>query len=79
MKTDRTTKVLLLLVAIGLWLNLLVPVLRPIKVSADSSGVETYLVLILGEISQIKRDISATKDDIRKISQGTCSNMTLCK
>ena len=35
MNTDRTTKVLLLLIASGLWANALVPIVRPIAAKAD--------------------------------------------
>ena len=37
MKPDRTTKVLLLLIAVGLWVSALAPLLRPKTIRAASS------------------------------------------
>jgi hypothetical protein len=37
MRTDRTTKVLLALIAIGLWLNAMVPLFHPIRAVRASS------------------------------------------
>jgi hypothetical protein len=38
MKIDRTTKVLLLLIALGLWFNTLASVVRPIVIKADTDS-----------------------------------------
>ena len=44
---DRTTKALLALIAIGLFLNVFVPLLQPPVVNAqDTSGIERYVRLI---------------------------------
>ena len=50
MKVDRTTKVLLLMIALGLWLNALSPLLYVKKVSADS---DSALQSIASDISKI--------------------------
>jgi hypothetical protein len=38
MNTDRTTKVLLLLIAAGLWCNTVVSVVRPMVIKADTDS-----------------------------------------
>ena len=44
MKTDKTTKILLGLIALALFLNAIVPLIQPAVVRAqDISTIETYL------------------------------------
>jgi hypothetical protein len=50
MKVDRTTKMLLLMIAIGLWLNALSPLFYARKVSADT---DSALQGIANDISKI--------------------------
>jgi hypothetical protein len=39
LKIDRMTKFILLLIALGLWANAIVPLVRPIVVKADTDSV----------------------------------------
>jgi hypothetical protein len=54
MKADRTTKVLLLMIAIGLWLNALSPLFYAKKVSADT---DSALQGIADDISKISKGL----------------------
>jgi hypothetical protein len=63
--TDRTSKVLLAMIAMGLWANALVSILGSNEAVAQSiSGM-------VGDISDIKSGVSA-------LSGGTCQNSKLC-
>ena len=62
--TDRTTKVLLALIALGLFLNAIVPFVQPAVVQAQSGRSEILLSQIFNEL--------------RQISTGYCMNNTIC-
>jgi hypothetical protein len=62
---DRTTKALLLAIAIGLWANVLTAFLRPEPVKAQ--GVADLLSVAQSLELQVSR-----------ISRGTCSNNKIC-
>lgn len=59
---DRATKILLALIAFGLWANALVPVLKPLPAHA----------------SDTERLLSRIDDNINDIARGYCSNKQLC-
>jgi hypothetical protein len=59
MRIDRLTKFLLGVIALGLWANLLSPLIRPIRVHAeDTSDIEQHLAKI--------------EHDVHSIYSGTC-------
>ena len=64
MTTDRTTKVLLTLIAMGLFLNAIVPFVQPAVVQAQSGTIEIQLSQIFNEL--------------RQISTGYCMNDKIC-
>ena len=64
MKTDRTTKVLLALIAVALFLNAIVPLVQPAMVQAQDAAIESHL-----------RQIS---DNFRTIANGFCLNDKIC-
>ena len=65
MQTDKTTKALLALIAIGLFLNVFVPLLQPPVVNAQSTvTMESYL----GNI----------ESRVRSIAFGICLNDKIC-
>jgi hypothetical protein len=69
---DKTTKLLLALIALGLWANVLFPLLRPAPIAAqDFSGMEGYL----GNIETTARGIA---NDLDRIERGACSNDKIC-
>ena len=85
MQTDRTMKVLLALIALGLFLNALVPLTRPAAVHAQGAGVaigirqiSNELNRISGNLNAISRNLDAISRDSRQISNGFCSNDNLC-
>ena len=54
MQTDKTTKLLLAAIAIGLFLNVFVPLLQPPVVNAqDTSSMESYLENIDSNVVRI--------------------------
>ena len=75
MTTDRTTKVLLALIAVALFLNAIVPLVQPAVVQAQYGIIENQLrqmsVSIGGELRQISNELN-------RISQGNCRNEKIC-
>jgi hypothetical protein len=63
MKSDRTTKVLLLLIALGLWVNVLAPMFRPAPVAAAHPDLD-HMESVLDDIAH----------DVHSIYNGTCLN-----
>jgi hypothetical protein len=51
MKVDRTTKMLLLMIALGLWLNAIGPFLHVRKVSADTDTAVQSIASDMNKIS----------------------------
>jgi hypothetical protein len=66
---DRTTKILLALIASGLWANAVAPVIHTARAQYDSS----YL------LRSISSDVSSIKSDLDGISSGLCLNSRLCR
>lgn len=68
--TDRTTKLLLLVIALGLWANVSIGLLRQQRASAQDStlsNIDTSLI-------QIGHDVHSLAD----IEDGTCRNSKIC-
>jgi len=65
---DKTTKLLLALIAVALWAQLLVPFIHPVRVKANDATEED----MLSKLSSIETDVSG-------IAVGTCVNETICK
>ena len=63
--TDRTSKVLLAIIAMGLWANALVSIL------GSNEAVAQTISGMVGDISDIKSGVSA-------LAGGTCMNSKLC-
>ena len=72
MKTDRTTKVLLALIAIALFLNAIVPFAQPPTVQAQAPGI------IAAQNRQTALVIDRIHDELERISNGSCRNDTIC-
>ena len=62
MTTDRTTKALLLAIALGLWANVAGDWLKPVVVEAQA---DNGMLLFI-------------QDDLQKISTGRCKNSKIC-
>lgn len=67
---DKTTRLTLMAIALGLWANVFSPFLIPKSVHADDNS-DTILY-------GIASDISDMASDIRRIELGTCLNNKLC-
>ena len=64
---DKSTKLLLAVIALALWLIALNPWLKPFPVIAaqDMYGVELWLTMINGSVSSIKSDVSRIERNTR--------------
>lgn len=67
---DRTTKILLASIALGLWANLFVPLLRPITAFAQ---YETDYIL-----KSIDARLASIDINIDRLQRGNCANGKLC-
>jgi hypothetical protein len=84
--TDRTTKVLLALIALGLWANFAVDVFRPATASAQDvsgierklSGIERDLSSIASSLARIGTDVTSIERNVDNLEDGTCRNKKLC-
>jgi hypothetical protein len=65
MKPDKSTKIILAFIALGLWANAISPLWHSRSVFAQDSRVD--------------RDIHNISDNIEKIANGLCLNSALCK
>jgi hypothetical protein len=61
---DRTTKAVLVTIALGLWVNIGVSILRPLPAVAQSSEITSAL--------------QAIQHDLHAISVGLCLNDKIC-
>jgi hypothetical protein len=63
--TDRTSKILLLLIALGLWANVAVPLFRPASVKAE-------------DLDDIGKVMNSMAKDLHGIHNGICLNSKIC-
>jgi hypothetical protein len=68
--TDRTSKILLALIALGLWANLFVPLLRPNTALAQYENDHI--------LKSIDARLASIDLNIEKLQKGTCANGRLC-
>ena len=68
---DRTTKLLLLAIAVGLWMNVASQWLRPVPVHA---AVETAQ----DDLTMISADLIRIGNLVNSIWMGTCPNPKIC-
>jgi hypothetical protein len=73
--TDRTVKLTLILICIGLWLNLFDSWLRPLPAAAQSSSAD----IIQYKIGLIDLAIDRMRADVSKIERGVCTNRKICE
>ena len=67
---DRTTKILLAAIALGLWANLFGPVLRPITAFAQYESDHI--------LRSIDARLASIDFNIDKLQKGSCANGKLC-
>ena len=65
---NRSTKLILIFIALGLWANAAITIMRPAPAAADAES----------ELRSIDSRLSSIGDDIGRIQRGTCSNSKLC-
>ena len=69
--TDRTTKLILIAISIGLWLNSAAIMFRPLPVQAQNKAQSITLSSIEDHVMDIRVMVS-------RIENGTCKNGKLC-
>jgi hypothetical protein len=62
---DKTTKILLTVIALGLWANVAVPFIKPVRAKA-------------ADVDDIERLVKSMESDLGRIQRGTCLNSKLC-
>jgi len=67
---DRTTKILLAIIALGLWCNLFATVVRPMTAFAQYEG--DYI------LRSIDAHLAKIDANIDKLQKGACANGKLC-
>ena len=78
---NRTTRALLLAIALGLWANVVSGWLRPTIVSAGAQDVaDLYSVMsnVDSTLSSIQSDVSGMETALGRIQRGACSNDKIC-
>jgi hypothetical protein len=68
--TDRTTKILLASIALGLWANALIPLVQPISALAQYES--DYI------LKSINAHLANMDVNLDKLQKGSCSNGKLC-
>ena len=66
---DKSTKMILTVIAIALWIIALTPWLQTVPVSAaqDYTGIETYLSMITIDVTSMGNDVSGLRGDASSI------------
>jgi hypothetical protein len=67
--TDKTTKLLLAAIALGLWANLALPLLPTAARARASSS---------GDMSNMASSLAEMQGDLDSIAMGTCRNGMIC-
>lgn len=73
MLADRTTKVLLLAIALGLWMQIVSAWIAPAH--AQDRTLSAY---VQADVAAMRADLHETRVLIEAISQGRCGNKHLC-
>lgn len=66
---DRTTKALLVAIAVGLWVQILGTWLAPTPVDAQG---------FLSSQSTMEEHVAAIRHEVDRVARGTCLNSRLC-
>ena len=76
---DRYTKIVLTVIALGLWLHLLQPIVvaKPAQAS-DASMLSANLVGIDAALIGIRTELIGIASPLGRISSGECSNTKIC-
>ena len=76
--TDRTTKILMVLIVLGLWANVSVELFHPTAIAAQDNTLLTSIDNHLSSIDDHLSDIKSNVDSLERITRGTCSNGKIC-
>ena len=75
---DKTTKALLLAIAIGLWANIAAQWTNPVQ-AQDIGTTQMVIGLqsIASELRSIESSVSSINSDLGRIQLGSCTNSTI--
>jgi hypothetical protein len=71
---DRTTKILLAAIALGLWANAAAIIVKP----ASAQGADNILAGLLGQLEQIRTAVAQMAVVFDRIEGGRCVNRKIC-
>jgi hypothetical protein len=81
---SRATKILVIIIAIGLWLNIVINLIHPaVAVTQQSSGytlqgIYARLTSIENHLAEVKRGLDNVDSNVADIQRGTCRNPRIC-
>lgn len=76
---DRTSKIILAAIALGLWANIAIHFFEPKALVAQSTTEEGYLALIYNRLGTIQDDVHSLEQDVHSVAGGICLNKNLCR
>jgi hypothetical protein len=71
---DRTAKILLAAIALGLWANAAATIVKP----ASAQGADNILAGLLGQLEQMQTAVAHMAVSFDKIEGGRCVNRKIC-
>ena len=69
---NRTTKALLLAIAVGLWMNVASTWLQPVPVQAEAVAQSSR------DYRSMVSSLNSIESDLGRIQRGACLNSTIC-
>ena len=77
---DRTCKWICAALAVGLWANAAVVLIKPSMVAAQNKGdITESLESIESSLSSIESTLSTIRGKVSDIDDGSCSNKRICR
>ena len=79
--TDRATKLLLAVIALGLWANVATALFLPMAAVAQSdelSEIKSDVSSIESSVFSIEGNVSNIEGHVGRIPHGTCTNSKIC-
>lgn len=90
MTTDKTMKILLAAIAVGLWMNVLSPWIQPAPAWADANSdirrissmmpsIKSDLGKVIRELGKISINLTSLHNELTGVSRGGCANPKICE
>jgi peptidoglycan hydrolase CwlO-like protein len=75
---DRTTKILLAIIALGVWVNLFLNHDAVSDIQSDVSSMQVDVSSMQNDISSIQSDVSSVESEVSSMADGSCTNDRIC-